>query len=91
MTILQPIKNETVNNQTKLYLVPSVDKEFGPEWFHPKFSPIPSSLADLPELHQWSEVFVIKVLEVWSGRRALSQLSRNCHRSVLKKINEQMS
>jgi hypothetical protein len=50
MTILQPIKNETVNNQTKLYLVPSVDKEFGPEWFHPKFSPIPSSLADFKKL-----------------------------------------
>ncbi|MEO0056418.1 MAG: hypothetical protein RL436_263 [Actinomycetota bacterium] len=91
MTIIQPVKSEHVSNQTKLYLVPSVDKEFGPEWFHPKFSPMPSALVDLPELHQWSESFVIKVLEVWSGRRALSQLSRNCHRSVLKKINEQMS
>ena len=91
MTIIQPVKSENVSNQTKLYLVPSVDKEFGSEWFHPKFSPIPSSLADLPELHQWSEAFVIKVLEVWSGRRVLSQFSRNCHRSVLKKINEQMS
>ena len=91
MTIIQPVKSENVRNQTKLYLVPSVDKEFGAEWFHPKFSPMPSALADLPELHQWSESFVIKVLEVWSGRRALSQLSRNCHRSVLKKINEQMS
>ena len=91
MTIIQPIKSENVSKQTKLYLVPSVDKEFGSEWFHPKFSPMPSALADLPELHQWSESFVIKVLEVWSGRRALSQLSRNCHRSVLKKINLQMS
>ena len=91
MTIIQPVKSEHVSNQTKLYLVPSVDKEFGPEWFHPKFSPMPSALVDLPELHQWSETFVIKVLEVWSGRRALSQLSRNCHRSVLKKINSQVS
>ena len=72
MTIIQQVKSENVSNQTKLYLVPSIDKEFGPEWFHPKFSPMPSALVDLPELHQWSESFVIKVLEVWSGRRALS-------------------
>jgi hypothetical protein len=70
MTIIQPIKNEKVTKQTKLYLVPSVDQEFGSEWSHPKFSPMPSPLTDLPELHQWSESFVIKVLEVWSGRRA---------------------
>jgi hypothetical protein len=91
MTITQPIACQMPNKPTKLYLVPSVDKEFGTEWFHPKFSPIPSALTDLPELNQWSESFVIKVLEVWSGRRALSQLSRNCHRSVLKRINEQIT
>jgi hypothetical protein len=91
MTIIQPIKDEKVSKQTKLYLVPSVDQEFGSEWSHPKFSPMPSPLTDLPEMHQWSESFVIKVLEVWSGRRALSQLSRNCHRSVLKKINQHLN
>jgi hypothetical protein len=91
MTILQPIKIEKEVKQTKLYLVPSIDKEFESEQFHPKFSPVPSALAELPELHQWSESFVIKVLEIWSGRRALTQLSRYCHRSVLKKINQQMS
>jgi hypothetical protein len=89
MTIIQPINSEMVSKQFKLYLVPSVDQEFGTEWLHPKFSPMPSALTELPELHQWSESFVIKVLEVWSGRRGLPQLSRNCHRSVLNEINNQ--
>lgn len=91
MTIIQPMNARESVQKSKLYLVPTPDKEFGDEWLHPKFSPVPSALADLPEVNNWSESFVIKVLEVWSGRRSLSQLSRNCHRSAQKQIAEQIS
>ena len=86
MTILQPISSPESIKKSKLYLVPTPDKEFGDEWYHPKFSPIPSALSELPEVDKWSENFVIKVLEVWSGRRSLAQLSRNCHRSAQRQI-----
>lgn len=89
MTIIQPISTTESAQINKLYLVPTPDKEFGEEWLHPKFSPIPSALSELPEVSRWSENFVIKVLEVWSGRRSLAQLSRNCHRSVQKQIASQ--
>ena len=79
----------TLNNNRKLYLVPSIDKEFGKEWTHPNFSPTPSALADLPNLYEWSESFIISVIEIWSGRRGTIQLSKNCHRSVMNKIIEQ--
>ncbi len=89
MTITQSLPQVVPNQTKKLYLVPTTDKEFGNELSHPKFSPIPSSLAELPDLFQWSENFVIAVIEVWSGRRSALQLSRNCHRSVINKIIEE--
>ena len=61
MTIIQPISTRESVRKSKLYLVPTPDKEFGDEWLHPKFSPIPSPLTDLPEVNKWSENFVIKV------------------------------
>ena len=73
----------------KLYLIPTPDSEFGPEWFHPKFSPMPSPLSELPDSYTWSKSFVIAVLEVWAGRRSVMQLARNSHRSVLSKITSQ--
>lgn len=91
MTIIQLVSSPEFSNRNKLYLVPSIDKEFGEEWRHAKFSPTPSAIAELPELHQWCESFVIKVLEVWSGRRSISQLARNSHRSVQKKITDQIN
>lgn len=89
MTITQSLPQVAPNQTKKLYLVPTTDKEFGNELSHPKFSPIPSSLAELPDLFQWSENFVIAVIEVWSGRRSALQLSRNCHRCVINKIIEE--
>jgi hypothetical protein len=91
MTILQPISDTESTRKSKLYLVPTLDKEFGDEWYHPKFSPMPCALSDLPEVNKWSENFVIKVLEVWSGRRSLAQLSRNCHRSAQRQIAAQIN
>jgi len=89
MTITQSLPQVMPIQKKKLYLVPTTDKEFGNELSHPKFSPMPSSLEELPDLFQWSENFVIAVIEVWSGRRSALQLSRNCHRSVVNKIIEQ--
>ena len=91
MTISQSISVPTLNNNRKLYLVPSIDKEFGKEWTHPNFSPTPSARADLPNLYEWSESFIISVIEIWSGRRGTIQLSKNCHRSVINKIIKQGS
>ena len=73
-------------NKTKLYLVPTIDTEFGDEWSHPKFSPELSGLSELPNINEWSESFVITIIEIWSGRRGVMQLANNCHRSVINKL-----
>ena len=70
----------------KLYLVPTIDTEFGNEWSHPKFSSTPSNLTDLPDINEWSESFIITIIEIWSGRRGVMQLANNCHRSVINKL-----
>lgn len=88
MTLAQRLIEPTNSVVKKLYLVPTLDKEFGSELFHPKFSPIPSALSELPDLHQFSQAFVVKIIEVWSGRRSVLQMNRNCHRSVLRRITE---
>jgi hypothetical protein len=89
MTLTQQITEIVPTKTAKLYLIPTPDSEFGPEWFHPKFSPMPSPLSDLPDSYTWSKSFVIAVLEVWAGRRSVMQLAKNSHRSVLSKITSQ--
>ena len=69
MTLAQRLIEHNNSGSNKLYLVPTPDQEFGNELFHPKFTPIPSALSELPDLHQFSNAFVIKIIEVWSGRR----------------------
>jgi hypothetical protein len=86
MTITESALISVTTSKSKLYLVPTSDTEFGQEWSHPKFSVNPSHLSDLPNLYDWSESFVIAVIEVWSGRRSAMQLARNCHRSVINKM-----
>jgi hypothetical protein len=86
MTINQPKPAPIFANKTKLYLVPTIDTEFGDEWSHPKFSSTPSNLTDLPDINEWSESFIITIIEIWSGRRGVMQLSNNCHRSVISKL-----
>ena len=76
-------------NKAKLYLVPTIDTEFGNEWSHPKFSSMPSNLTDLPDINEWSESFIITIIEIWSGRRGVMQLANNCHRSVINKLIKQ--
>lgn len=75
-----------LTNKAKLYLVPTIDTEFGNEWSHPKFSSMPSNLTDLPDINEWSESFIITIIEIWSGRRGVMQLANNCHRSVINKL-----
>jgi hypothetical protein len=44
--------------------------------------PIPTSAAELPELHAWTMKFIVSVVEVWAGRRQPAQLIRWCHRVI---------
>jgi hypothetical protein len=71
---------------SKSYLVPSLDLDFGKEWSHPKFSAAPSTLYDLPDIHDWSKSFLIELIEIWSGRRLLRQVYDNCHKVVSQRI-----
>jgi hypothetical protein len=89
MIINQPKQVQIFANKTKLYLVPTIDTEFGNEWSHPKFSSTPSNLTDLPDINEWSESFIITIIEIWSGRRGVMQLANNCHRSVINKLIKQ--
>ena len=89
MIINQPKQAQIFANKTKLYLVPTIDTEFGDEWSHPKFSSTPSNLTDLPDINEWSESFIITIIEIWSGRRGVMQLANNCHRSVINKLIKQ--
>ena len=89
MTLTQHITEIVPTKTAKRYLIPTPDSEFGPEWFHPKFSPMPSPLSELPDSYAWSKSFVIAVLEVWAGRRSVMQLAKNSHRSVISKILSQ--
>lgn len=89
MTITQHIDQVNEAKRSKLYLIPTHDSEFGTEWFHPNFSPMPSPLSELPDSFSWSKSFIIAVLEVWAGRRSVMQLAKNSHRSVISKIISQ--
>ena len=89
MIINQPKPAPIFANKTKLYLVPTIDTEFGDEWSHPKFTSTPSNLTDLPNINEWSESFIITIIEIWSGRRGVMQLANNCHRSVINKLIKQ--
>ena len=89
MIINQPKPATIFTNKTKLYLVPTIDTEFSDEWSHPKFTSTPSNLTDLPNINEWSESFIITIIEIWSGRRGVMQLANNCHRSVINKLIKQ--
>ena len=89
MIINQPKPATIFTNKTKLYLVPTIDTEFGDEWSHPKFTSTPSNLTDLPNINEWSESFIITIIEIWPGRRGVMQLANNCHRSVINKLIKQ--
>ena len=62
MTITESALISVTTSKSKLYLIPTLDPEFGQEWSHPKFSVNPSHLSELPNLYDWSESFVIAVM-----------------------------
>jgi len=77
----------TLGSSRKLYLVPSIDKDFGEEWSHPKFSTVPSHLSELPNIHTWSKSFIIAVIEIWAGKRSIVQISGSSHSLVTRRVN----
>ena len=80
---------ELPEQRAKLYLIPST---FGEE-FEPGFEPVPTSAAELPDLHTWTMKFAVSVLEIWAGRRQPAQLISKCHRhtymDLLKQVGSQ--
>jgi hypothetical protein len=59
-----------------LFTTPST---FG-ESFDDDDRPIPTSSAELPDIHQWTMAFAINFLEIIAGRRQPAQLATRCHR-----------
>ena len=78
LDIFTPPAREIPAQKAKLFLVPST---FG-EDLEPDEMPIPTSAADLPELHTWTMKFIVSVVEIWAGRRQPAQLIRWCHRVI---------
>ncbi|MEN9758745.1 MAG: hypothetical protein RL270_697, partial [Actinomycetota bacterium] len=45
-----------------------------------------STLSELPDIYDWSKSFIIALIEIWYGRRGISQISGNCHKLVARRI-----
>ena len=78
LDLFAPTKPELPRQRAKLYLVPST---FG-EDLEPDEMPVPTSAAELPDIHTWTMKFIVSVIEVWAGRRQPAQLIRWCHRVI---------
>ena len=63
---------------SKLYLVPTTHGES----FDPDFSPMPTSIDQLPDGDRWSKAYVVSAIEILAGRRPVAQLSRSTHRFI---------
>ena len=84
MTITQTSTKLKSNKKISFSL--TNDPDFGEEWSHPKFSFIASTLSELPDIYDWSKSFIIALIEIWYGRRGISQISGNCHKLVARRI-----
>lgn len=71
-----------LEQKAKLYLIPST---FG-EDYDPGDEPVPTSTADLPDVHAWTMKFAVSVVEIWAGRRQPAQLNRWCHRAIYNEL-----
>ena len=80
MTITQTSTKLKPNKKISFSL--TNDPDFGEEWSHPKFSFTASTLSELPDIYGWSKSFIIALIEIWYGRRGISQISGNCHKLV---------
>lgn len=66
----------------KLYLIPTQSEgEYDPD-----FAPEPTSAQDLPDLAQWTQRFVLNVVEIWAGRRSPTQLATQCHYRIFSEL-----
>lgn len=68
----------TTAGPSKLYLVPTTHGEN----FDPDFSPMPTSIDELPNGDKWSKAYVISAIEILAGRRSVIQISRFTHRFI---------
>ena len=84
MTITQTSTKLKSNKKISFSL--TNDPDFGEEWSHPKFSFTASTLSELPDIYDWSKSFIIALIEIWYGRRGISQISGNCHKLVARRI-----
>lgn len=75
-----------VSASSKLYLVPTAHGEN----FDPDFSPSPSKLSELPDVERWTQAYIVSVVEILSGRRPISQVSRNTHRFIYNNLSKQI-
>ena len=68
----------SITGPSKLYLIPTTHGEN----FDPDFSPIPTSLDELPNGDRWTQAYIISAIEILAGRRPAIQLSRSTHRFI---------
>ena len=69
----------------KLYLVPTPDNLEGEET-DPAFARRPSPLNELPKLGEWTEIYIVSVLEIFNGKRPIQQIARWTHRQTYQRI-----
>ena len=72
----------------KLYLVPTPDWLEGEEAIDPDDGLYgrPTASAELPEIRDWVSRFILSLIEIWSGKRSPSQLTRFAHRRVFQEL-----
>jgi hypothetical protein len=61
----------------KLYLVPT--PHFYGDDDENVDQPQPSPLAQLPQVEEWMNKLTLSIVEIFSGKRSISQLNRWCH------------
>ena len=82
LEIFQPHPVEVQPRKPKLYLVPST---FGEE-YDAEFAPTPTSAAELPDITELTQRFIHNVVEIWAGRRSVSQVQSMCHHRVFAEL-----
>ena len=82
LDIFRPHHCEIEPQKPKLYLVPST---FGEE-YDAEFAPEPTSAADLPDITQLTQLFIYNVVEIWAGKRSVTQLQSLCHHRVFSEL-----
>lgn len=82
LEIFRPQVAEIAPRKPKLYLVPST---FGEE-YDAEFAPEPTSAADLPDITELTQKFIHNIVEIWAGRRSVTQVQAMCHHRVFSEL-----